>query len=361
MRPANYIPSPALLLSAFGVTLLSTPAMAQNDKKPDDNSKDGDSAKPDDKAKPSADDDKPKSSAESSSSSSSASSSSSSSADSKPTETAASGIPSITGPNGLPTLTGNPAIPTYPPPTIPPTKDAPFMQKSSAPEGTVFIAVGAILGAFGVAILLWRAIVSLLLHRSVERAAAAQQTKTKSGFPAPPAPFYKYTDQDSTMSLGGGAGTGAGPRGRGTRRTNRGTTPSTNLSNSQLFFSPTAAATGNGAGNRSSQFLPSGFYAAGTSSPGPQQQGNSIGLANLAPDARGNYVDVSRHSFGGSPPDTPPFNPRRDMSTSSVNLGAPLQPGQRAPSAYLDDLLADEPTGLPPAGMHTPQRPRGSQ
>lgn len=324
MRPANYIPSPALVLSAFGATMLASLAFAQDDKS-DDKSKTDDT----------------KSDAKSETKSVSAS---------KASQTVDSAIPSLTGgndgPNGLPTLTGNPAIPTYPPPSVPPTKDAPFMQKSSAPEGTIFIAVGAVLGAFGVAILLWRAIVSLLLHRSVERAAAAQ-SKTKSGFPVPPAPFYKYTDRDSSAA---GGNTNA-RNGRGVRRTNRGNVPSANASQSNLFFSPTASATGTGAGNRASSYLPSGFYAANSGSPGPQQQGNSIGMSNLAPDARGNYVDVSRNSFAASPPDTPPFNPHNDMSSSSVNLNAPLQPGQRAPSAYLDDLLADDPSTLPPPGM----------
>ncbi len=45
------------------------------------------------------------------------------------------------------------------------------MNRSTLPDGTVFIAVGAILGAFGTAIsLLWRGIVACLLHRSVDGA-----------------------------------------------------------------------------------------------------------------------------------------------------------------------------------------------
>ncbi|CRK46831.1 hypothetical protein BN1723_007291 [Verticillium longisporum] len=44
-------------------------------------------------------------------------------------------------------------IPTYAPAAVPPTLHAPFMQHSTAPEGTVFIAVGAILGAFGLGVL----------------------------------------------------------------------------------------------------------------------------------------------------------------------------------------------------------------
>ncbi|KAH8124341.1 hypothetical protein LI328DRAFT_134093 [Trichoderma asperelloides] len=223
------------------------------------------------------------------------------------------------------------------------------MKHSSAPDGTVFIAVGAILGAFGLGVLLWRVIVSFLLHRSVRRAALAQhEANNKTGFPAPPAPFYKYSDHASPA---------APSSGRGARRTNRNTmTPSAAPSQSNLFFSPTAAGS-SAPGARGSAFLPSGFYAAGNSSPGGQQ-GPSISLTNLRPEST-SYVNGSRNSLmGPSPPDSPHFSPRRDMSSSSVNLNT-RQPGQRAPSAYLEDLLADEPGSLPPPQM-PPNRASGS-
>lgn len=251
-------------------------------------------------------------------------------------ETTTTEDPTSTGggspPSDLPTLTRGYGIPTYPAATVPPTKDAPFMQHSTAPDGTVFIAVGAILGAFCLALILWRIIVSLLLHRSVERAARAQQdVNSKSGFPAPPAPFYKYTDQGSTMSLSQAR----------TNRKSRGPVPSANLSQSNLFFSPTAAAHGGG-GNRASTYLPSGFYAAGAGSTG---HGHSISLTNLRPDSRGHGARDSRIT----PPDSPSFAARRDLSGSALHLSA--QPGQRAPSAYLEDLLADDPSALPPPHM----------
>lgn len=221
------------------------------------------------------------------------------------------------------------------------------MKQSSAPEGTVFIAVGAILGAFGVAIILWRAIVGLLLHRSVERAHKAQHnlnTKT-STFPAPPAQFYKYTDE-SAMSVGANSG-------RGMRRTSRGPVPSTN-SQSNLFFSPTANP--NAPGNRASSYLPSGFYAAGSAT--PQPKGSNINMTTFRPDSRGHQANASRNTLNGTPPDSPQFTARHDMSTSSINLHTPLQPGQRAPSTYLDDLLADDPTALPPPQINPDGPPR---
>ncbi|KAK3180957.1 hypothetical protein K4F52_007771 [Lecanicillium sp. MT-2017a] len=325
MRPTNYLPSNGMLL-AVCLTAMGVPVFAQDD---ESSSKDAES------------------------SASKAASSVASSAEAKSTsDSAESSLPVLSSQAGLtdrPTLTGGNAIPTYPAPAVPDTKDAPFMKQSSAPEGTVFIAVGAILGAFGVAIVLWRAIVGLLLHRSVERATKAQHNiNTKSGFPAPPAPFYKYTDQDSAMSVAAGSG-------RGTRRTNRGPVPSSNLSQSNLFFSPTANT--NAPGNRGSSYLPSGFYAASSTSPGPQHQDQAINMQTFRPESIGHNPNGSRHTLNGSPPDSPQFGARRDLSTSSINLASPLQPGQRAPSAYLDDLLADDPTALPPPQIN-PDAPR---
>ncbi|KAH8664305.1 hypothetical protein BX600DRAFT_512353 [Xylariales sp. PMI_506] len=242
---------------------------------------------------------------------------------------------------GLPKLTSSGAY-SYPAASVPPTSNAPYMQSSKLPEGTVFIAVGAILGAFGAAVLIWRAIVACLLHRSVKRAALAQHmANDKIGVPgAPPPIFYKYSDRDSSASLGGATGAAAG---RGVRRTTRGPIPSATPSQSNLFFSPTATNVGNGAGNRSSTFLPAGFYAAGQGAP-QQNHGHSISLTNLRPDS------IARPS-GHTPPDSPavftdPTRRHPHMSTSSLNLNQP--PTGRAPSTYLEDLLDDQPGQFPP-------------
>ncbi|KAM0279968.1 hypothetical protein ACHAQH_004297 [Verticillium albo-atrum] len=252
-------------------------------------------------------------------------------------------------------------IPTYAPAAVPPTIHAPFMQHSTAPEGTVFIAVGAILGAFGLGILIWRGIVACLLHRSVRRAAMEQHSANdKAAFPAPPAQFYKYSDHNSSLSLAG-----AGAAGRGVRRTNRGPVPSGTPSQSNLFFSPTAAAGGGAnagtAGSRDSRFLPSGFYAAGSSSPGGNPHQHSISLTNLhpRPDSRGNGLGApaGRAVPQHSPPESPQFTARRDMSTSTLNLAAPAH-GGRAPSAYLEDLLDENPQAFPPTNMPPPNPQR---
>ncbi|KAI5862829.1 hypothetical protein GGS23DRAFT_70066 [Durotheca rogersii] len=243
----------------------------------------------------------------------------------------------------LPTLPGHYS---YPPPSVPPTQNAPFMQPSNVPEGTVFIAVGAILGAFGAAVLIWRAVVVCLLHRSVKKAAMAQHiANDKATYLPPAAPFYKYTDHASTASLANGSAS------RGVRRTTRGPIPSSTPSQSNLFFSPTAptAPGGGGGSNRESRFLPSGFYAAGAGSPQPGH-GHSISLTNLRPDSRGHG-----RPLGHTPPESPSLRARpdlgqRDMSASSLNLNRP--PSGRAPSAFLEDLLDDQQNQFPPSGLH---------
>ncbi|WXC52118.1 hypothetical protein QX201_011780 [Fusarium graminearum] len=378
MRPTNYLPRPNLLVSAFtSFSIYGAVAMAQDNK--DDNkddaknndpsavpapaaeptdAKNSDAAKPTDaaeSAKEASDEKKPEPASETKDSAKPASTLETKKEASKTEEEDSASTVTGEGPSktediqskitaiaetgtdeAMPTLTRYKPIPTYPAPSVPPTNNAPFMRHSSAPDGTVFIAVGAILGALGLGILLWRLIVGILLHRSVDRAAKAQHDETaKTAFPAPPAPFYKYTDTGSAMSLSAG---------RGVRRTTRGPVLSSAPSASNLFFSPTAAASSNGPGNRGSAFLPSGFYAAGTSSPGGQHD-HSISMTNLRPDSRGYFGTPTRPS----PPDSPSFQARRDISNSTLNLNRP--PSQRAPSAFLEDLLADDPSSLPPPHM----------
>ncbi|KAF5669811.1 CSI2-like protein [Fusarium heterosporum] len=386
MRPVNYLPRPDLLVSAFAtISLYGAVAMAQDDKDNKDDAKNNDpsavpaaapaatdaknsdASKATDAAEPASVESKPdaKSAATEETKDDEASKTEEepkSTKDDKPSSTeeefnsatvtgegptktqdiqsTITSIASAGTEEAMPTLTRYKPIPTYPAAAVPPTNNAPFMRHSSAPDGTVFIAVGAILGALGLGILVWRLIVGILLHRSVERAAKAQHDETaKTGFPAPPAPFYKYTDNGSAMSLSAG---------RGVRRTTRGPVLSSAPSASNLFFSPTAAASGTGAGNRGSSFLPSGFYAAGTSSPGGQHEQN-ISLTNLRPDSRGYFGNHSRHTLNPSPPESPSFQGRRDISNSTLNLNRP--PSQRAPSAFLEDLLADDPSSLPPPHM----------
>lgn len=268
-------------------------------------------------------------------------------------------IPSITGgssadlggalPSGLPTLSGAFVIIA---PSVPPTANAPFMQSSKLPEGTVFIVVGGILGFLAMSVLLWRALVAWSLHRSVKRVATVQNVSdSKALFQKPPAPFYKYSDRDSTVSLSGGH--------RGGKKSGRPTTAPGGASAASLFFSPTAGAAGAGlstAGNRGSNYLPSGYYAAGAAQPGNGQgmahigNGPAISLSNLAP--QGHSYPRPR-SIGPSPPDSPAYTGSGHApmaSSSTLNLTQAYGGEHRAPSAYLEDLFDGE--GAPPVPRH---------
>ncbi|TVY83232.1 hypothetical protein LSUE1_G001191 [Lachnellula suecica] len=280
------------------------------------------------------------------------------------TDTGTSTVPTITGDaasttggalSGLPKLSGAYTIVAA---SVPPTANAPYMQQSSLPEGTVFIVVGAILGFMAMSVLLWRGLVAWSLHRSVKRAALSQNmSDTKALFRAPPAPFYKYSDRDSTISL---SGLGA----KGGKKGGRPTTATGAPSGGSLFFSPTAGAAAGGlnsAGNRASSYLPAGYYAAGAAQAGNAQShvslgqghGNAISLSNLGPQSAG----YSRaRSMGPSPPDSPSLTASRGpmASNSTLNLTQGYGGEQRAPSAYLEDLFDGE--GGPPVPGHQSAR-----
>jgi hypothetical protein len=184
---------------------------------------------------------------------------------------------------------------------------------------------------------------------------------TKALFRTPAAPMYsQYKDRESTISLGGLGGKG-GKKGRPSTATQAG------AGNSSLFFSPTAgAASVSGIlnpGNRGSNYLPAGYYAAGASQPGNGQgmahigHGGSISLSNLGP-VRGDGYARAR-SIGPSPPGSPrftsegargPYNGAAGMSSSSLNLTQ--HEHARAPSAYLEDLFDSE--GGPPVPQPGP-------
>lgn len=268
-------------------------------------------------------------------------------------------VPTITGTTatddgaltGLPTLSGVVVAFTV---TVPNLSKAPFMQTSTLPDGTVFIVVAAILGFLALCVLFWRALVNWTLHRSVKRAAAIQHMDDKKELfrtPAPPAQFYGYSDRDSTLSLGG-----LGHKSKKSNRPNTG--GAAGASASSLFYSPTANALGAavGPGNRGSNYFPSGYYATGASAPGDGQghvqvgglgHGHAISLSNLRPESHG-YGRA--RSMGHSPPDSPAISAERGhmASSSTLNLNQGYGAGERAPSAYLEDMIDGDNTTPPP-------------
>ncbi|OBT80585.1 hypothetical protein VF21_00460 [Pseudogymnoascus sp. 05NY08] len=249
------------------------------------------------------------------------------------------------GPTDLPQIPGGYKIPVA---QVPPTLNAPYMQVSKLPAGTVFIVVGAILGFLALAVVLWRGLTVWALKRSVKRAAKGnnvQDTKALLNFRPPAAPVYnRYSDRDSTLSLANL---------RKSPKPTRPTTSSGAAPGQSLFFSPTAGGSMLNPGNRNSGYLPSGYYAAGASAPGNgsgmAHLGGSgltareaISLSNLGPQAKG-YARAQ--SLGTTPPDSPRVGPalspgpQHGMHLSTSTLDLTQRPGGRAPSAYLEDLF----------------------
>lgn len=268
----------------------------------------------------------------------------------------------------LPTIAGA-GIPTM---IVPNTAGAPYMQKSTLPEGSVFIAVGSILALFGAAVLAWRALVAWSLHRSVKRSAMNQSYVGDSKHSLR-GPGYSQVGAVSSASLDRlSQHITKTPKHHSTSLPPmpKGPTPS----GSSLFFSPTAGAGTHTSASRSSTFLPAGYYAAGTASPAMGSQTTHLG-APPGPLSHGPAASgyMRTRSDGTSPPRSPPHSgsgggpydrPSASRgnesaygrssvagghtgawghSSSSLNLSS--APQGRAPSAYLEDLFENHGNG----------------
>lgn len=250
---------------------------------------------------------------------------------------------------------------SFPVMTVPPTEDAPYMQKSSAPEGTVFIAVGAVLGAMGLSVLAWRGIVAWSVNRSVRRAAIMHSSESKgllrgkkkrSKRSHTRSHSHSHHNAVSLEKMGGNRQSSYRDSVRNSKIPTSG---------SGLFFSPTAGMQNNA--NRGSSYLPAGYYSAGNTAAGLAQNAG-FSSDSLPPQIRG----YTRTGSGPTPPATPGAQPgmhdppnysnsnmRQSYaaagSTSSVNLSSPPPPG-RTPSAYLEDLFESHHNPPRPSGRH---------
>ncbi|MCJ1234095.1 hypothetical protein MMC14_002053 [Varicellaria rhodocarpa] len=265
-------------------------------------------------------------------------------------------LPALSSATDYDGITGAPKLSgaySYPAPSVPPTADAPYMKKSTVPEGTVFICVGAVLGFFAMAVIAWRSLIAWSLHRSARRSANANRRyggyrgdAKSSMLRNAGAPFYNQ-GPGSAMSLDQ-----LGPITKGGLRSS--------TTNKSLFFSPTAGAGVHTQSNRGSGYLPAGYYAAGNSA-----AGGGVGTTHLGGERPISMVDSHPHnqgyqrarSTGPSPPISPSLPPSRDAdmyygapstlgnapSTSTVNLLAPSH--GTAPSDYLEDLFENYPPG----------------
>lgn len=277
----------------------------------------------------------------------------------------------------LPTIAGV-GIPSV---GVPDTHAAPFMQKSNLPDGTVFICVGAALGGLGAAILIWRALVAWALHRSVKRAAMAQNLADLKAMSANPikkrGAFYNAVGANSNMSLDrlSAAPTGTSKPPKPFASGPGGTPPN----KPSLFYSPTGANAAHRNSDRpSSNYLPAGYYptAAGSSpithahaahsslslaaptnrfstrsgisppaSPSLPPSRGPGGTYDRAPPSRGNDSLYNRNSIatlGNNPGVGAGVYGAGGPSQSNLSLNVPggtHVAGGRAPSAYLEDLF----------------------
>lgn len=276
------------------------------------------------------------------------------------------------------------------------------MQKSSYPEGTVFICVGAVLGFLGFCVLAWRGMVAYAINRSVKRAALASIMASDAKAPAwlangvvgagfatkkgPGGKMYRQPTDASSLSLEALTANGKKADPYSTHRASAiPTRKEQKRDPSSLFFSPTAGGLGgpgappmaglnSNTGNRSSTYLPAGYYAA----PSAQQQSEHSrnysrttppespsrrpasshlrapsgqqpkirGLASLATNPQNrNSAPLLSPSYlgGGSGGGTSGLYHQASNSSLHVGFGTgeeELQtPGSRAPSAYFDDVL----------------------
>jgi hypothetical protein len=274
----------------------------------------------------------------------------------------------------LPTIAGA-GIPTM---IVPYTANAPFMQHSTLPQGTVFIVVGAVLAFLGACVLFWRALVAWSINRSVKQAAIASVTGSEkagknwggSSTGYNPVKGGLYKDAGSSMSL---EALNAAGKPLKTDTSRRQPPPD------GLFFSPTAHNRMSDAnlggsrplssvmGNRSSTYLPAGYYANSSAQAGGGAGATTIG-GNLAPYARNSmyensppttpgHTSASRNSYlraGSRDGLTASRNsyldaaPRPGYASGSHNARPQSNdglPGSRAPSAYLEDLFDNHGAG----------------
>lgn len=254
-----------------------------------------------------------------------------------------------------PTLT-LPGMPTSEP-VIPFTEDNPYVNTSKYPEGTVFICVGSILGGLTLLVMAWRFGVAWHMKKQIKKA-NANEPLMAAYHNKNPRPKRKF-DHKSLFPTENPFGNHAelpmdslSPQGKSMSKSQAAAMAA---HKSSLFFSPTAEvmnaqknAGGMGepmqqqpayhpgssansfmgftnAGNRSTAYLPSGYY-------GPQAgQANSMTSQSRA-SMRGSMLAPSMHGGRANS-----LRPMSHMDGQGGTLG-----GVRAPSAFLDDMLKDD-------------------
>jgi hypothetical protein len=289
---------------------------------------------------------------------------------------------SISGNAGLPVLSS--ALPTiagayhYEAPIVPSTKGAPYIKSSKLPQGTVFIVAGAALGLFGLLVIFWRGVQAWNLHRSVRKAQEQQSLLDAKAMLGPPGGgFYAGPSSQSIEQLA--------HTGRLTKQNKKNQQQQfihqqqqhhqlqqiqqqQKAARSSLFFSPTSGAVANaGSGigavgtayysptnlnqpniHVGSTFLPAGYYPVGAANntasnaapaiqfDGAAQTTNGAGYASLTNATQSDLrLPLSQHQYDGPSSAGPPSLPSLQAQAGNGH--------KRAPSAFLDELLDNEP------------------
>lgn len=258
--------------------------------------------------------------------------------------------------DAMPTLTDTSSKLPTPKVTVPPMNNNPYLSKSSLPEGTVFIAVGAILGGLGLAIVGWRMASAISLRRSLRRAENNGPTMSSTllgddkallypGDPSRAGDVYHNNNSLSSDNLKSNHHKSTLPSGGG----------------HNLFFSPTAevmnSAKSSGGNNdsfsstignnfqpqqnhqqRSSVYLPAGYYTPGNN--GVQNSAASMtSRTTRAFSMHGGGGHRDSMAGGNTTPSLRASSYMPPTNNSTSGLAPPTNNQSRAPSAYLDDLL----------------------
>jgi len=263
---------------------------------------------------------------------------------------ASSGSAAASDTKGLPAISSSFS---YPAPAVPPTANAPFMQKSTLPQGTVFICAGGAIAVFFAVVIAWRGFAAWSLHRRMNAANTPYTGLSQGkghGHGGSPRDRKRVRRSaalaPATYSQGAGGSMGLEPLGDGGKKTAAAGQQQGNRNS--LFFSPTAGAGAHDrAQNRASAYLPAGYYAAGSTNASNTSGASDrpISMSDFARPQRGQgtaYKDSP--SLGPSPGpaglEPPALHHGGGRSVGSRNSASSLGDASgRAPSAYLEDLF----------------------
>lgn len=234
--------------------------------------------------------------------------------------------------------------------TVPSMSNNPYMGTSKVPEGTVFIAFGAILGGIIVALLVWRALAARALRRSLTRLEDDDSAGPLMGA------ALGAGHSSATLSNAMAEIKGHGPFSSDKLANNMSTDT---IHTQSLYFSPTTevmnSATNPFSATRSSTYLPAGFYS-GTPGSMTSRSSRHFSAAHDSVYSGVGGAQYSRQSLVNRPyssidrvgsPDHGDQSPAPSVMSGDVPTRRSAIQHQsynspRAPSAYLDDLLAHD-------------------